>query len=152
MFREDFFNQDGHALAVEAEKVVEEMRKDSTRDLCDQLSRAARSIPANIVEGSAHVSYYQYARYLQYSLGSTSELEEHVQTARDINAMSYVDFENLMKRIVPDLTGNCCTRRAPLCPPVNCSTRLRTRSSKSLSRERCCPGVRQTAHSDRARS
>ena len=94
--------QDGHALAVEAEKVVEEMRKDSTRDLCDQLSRAARSIPANIVEGSAHVSYYQYARYLQYSLGSTSELEEHVQTARDINAMSYVDFENLMKRFVSE--------------------------------------------------
>ena len=94
--------QEGHALAISIEELVEKMRKGSTRDLCDQLSRAARSIPTNIAEGSEYESYFQYARYLQYSLGSTSELEEHVQTARDINAMSYADFENLMKRITSE--------------------------------------------------
>ena len=94
--------QAGHALAVEAERVVEGMRKPSTRDLCDQLARAAQSIPSNIAEESAHESPHQFARYLQYSLGSTSELEAHVQMARDINAMSCVDFEFLMKLIVSE--------------------------------------------------
>ncbi|MEO7367030.1 MAG: four helix bundle protein [Gemmatimonadaceae bacterium] len=74
--------QDGHALAAEVERVLKGMQKASTRDLCDQLSRASRSVPANIAEGSAHESPHQFARYLQYALGSTSELEEHVQMAR----------------------------------------------------------------------
>ena len=92
--------QHSHALAVDTEKVVEGMRRSSTRDLCDQLSRAARSIPANIAEGSEQDSYFQYARYLQYSLGSASELEEHVTMARDINAITCVDFESLTKQVV----------------------------------------------------
>ncbi len=68
--------------------------------LRDQLTRAAMSLPTNIVEGSAHPSQREFARFLQYSLASVSELEGHVQLARDLKLISEQDFTDLLTRIV----------------------------------------------------
>ncbi len=68
--------------------------------LRDQLMRAAMSVPTNIVEGSAHASPREFARFLQYALASISELEGHVQLARDLHMMSERDFSPFLIRIV----------------------------------------------------
>jgi len=91
---------DAHALGVEVERVGQELRTIRSQHLRKQLVRSALSIPANIAESSGHSSPREQARYLQYAIASASETEEHIQMARDINAMCYADFNNLMKRIV----------------------------------------------------
>lgn len=68
--------------------------------LRDQLIRAAMSVPTNIVEGSAHTSPREFARYLTYALGSVSELEGHVQLARDLKLMTEHDFTGLLALII----------------------------------------------------
>ncbi len=58
------------------------------------------SVPTNLVEGSAHASQLEFARFLQYSLASVSELEGHVQLARDLKLISEQDFTDFLTRIV----------------------------------------------------
>jgi hypothetical protein len=51
-------------------------------------------------EGSAHASPREFARFLQYALASVSELEGHVQLARDLELMTEHDFTAMLARIV----------------------------------------------------
>jgi four helix bundle protein len=76
------------------------MRGTYTMGLSDQLTRAAISVPANIVEGSAHTSPREFARFVQYALASVSELEGHVQLARDLQFISEQDLTALLAGIV----------------------------------------------------
>jgi four helix bundle protein len=50
--------------------------------LRNQLCRAVTSIPANIAEGARQESSAQNARFLAYAIGSTSEVESHLELAR----------------------------------------------------------------------
>jgi four helix bundle protein len=68
--------------------------------LSDRLARAAMSVPANIVEGSAHTSPREFARYVQYALASVSELEGHAQLACDLQFISGQDLTVLLAGIV----------------------------------------------------
>jgi four helix bundle protein len=92
--------QAAQAMAIDAHRVAGGMRGATTRALCDQLVRAAMSVPANIVEGSAHSSPRECARYLQYALASVSELEGHVLLARDLEFMNDKEFGGLLSRVV----------------------------------------------------
>ena len=87
-------------IAIDAHRVTARMRGVKSAPLRDQLTRAAMSVPTNIVEGSAHESPREFARFLQYALASVSELEGHVQLARDLEWMSEHDFTALLTRIV----------------------------------------------------
>lgn len=87
-------------LGAQAHLVADKMQTANNKELCDQLRRSALSIAANIAEGGEHKSPLEQARFLQYSIASASETENHIQTARDINSMSYADFVDLNKRLV----------------------------------------------------
>lgn len=58
------------------------------------------SVPTNIIEGNAHSSPHEFARFLQYALASVSELEGHVQLARDLELITEQDFTPFRGRIV----------------------------------------------------
>ena len=92
--------QKAHELAVEAHRVTARMRGVRSAPLRDQLTRAAMSVPTNIVEGSAHASPHEFARFVQYSLASVSELEGHIQLARDLELITDQDFRPFLARIV----------------------------------------------------
>ena len=92
--------QKAHELAVEAHRVAARMRGVRSAPLRDQLTRAAMSVPTNIVEGSAHASPHEFARFVQYSLASVSELEGHIQLARDLELITEQDFRPFLARIV----------------------------------------------------
>ncbi|MFN2604315.1 MAG: four helix bundle protein [Gemmatimonadaceae bacterium] len=87
-------------LAVCAHHVSGRLRGARSATLCDQLVRAAMSVPTNIVEGSAHQSPREFARFLQYALASATEVEGHVQLARDVGMMSERDYDGLITRVV----------------------------------------------------
>ncbi len=58
------------------------------------------SVPTNIVEGYAHRSPHEFARFLQYALASVSELEGHIQLARDLELITDQDFIPFLARLV----------------------------------------------------
>ena len=58
------------------------------------------SVPANIVEGSAHSSPHEFARFLQYALASVSELEGHILLTRDLELVTDQDFTPFHNRLV----------------------------------------------------
>ena len=63
--------------------------------LRSQLLRAAASVPANIAEGCGKVSTKEFVRFLEISVGSARELENHLIVARDIVAVSHDSFAAL---------------------------------------------------------
>jgi four helix bundle protein len=87
-------------IAIDAHRVTARMRGAGSAVLRDQLMRAAMSVPTNIVEGSAHASPREFARFIQYALASVSELEGHIQLARDVELMAEQDFTPFLARIV----------------------------------------------------
>src|SRR6266508_329831 len=65
-------------LAIEAHRMTSKMRGPRNTALRDQLFRAAMSVPTNIVEGNAHDSARERARFFRYALASVSEVEGHL--------------------------------------------------------------------------
>jgi four helix bundle protein len=92
--------QAAQALAIEAHRLTSRMRGARSAPLRDQFMRAAMSVPTNIVEGSAHASRREFARFLHYALGSLSELEGHAQLARDLDLVPEKDFKAFLARLV----------------------------------------------------
>lgn len=76
------------------------MRGARSATLGDQLARAAMSVPTNIVEGSAHDSPREFARFLRYALASTSEVEGHLQLAHDLGMIKEAELSTLLGRVV----------------------------------------------------
>ena len=58
------------------------------------------SIPANIVEGKGQKSGREFARFLGYSLNSSSELEYHLIVARDFRVITLAQFTPLLEQLI----------------------------------------------------
>ena len=67
--------------------------------LCDQLQRAAVSIPSNIAEGCSRRSEREFAHYLEISLGSSYEVETQMEIAHRLKYISKEQFENTIDKI-----------------------------------------------------
>ena len=107
-----------HALALNVHRVAVKLRGADHAALRSQMMRAGMSIPTNIVEGTGQQSRKDFARFIRFSLNSTSELEYHLTVARDTNAIEANDFDSLnvqtievrkmlhglLKRVMADVT------------------------------------------------
>ena len=60
---------------IDAMGIVDKFPKNERYALSSQISRAAVSIPSNIAEGAGRNSEKDFARFLEFSLGSAYELE-----------------------------------------------------------------------------
>ena len=89
-----------YALAITADRVASEIRDADHKALRNQLNRAALSIPTNIVEGRAKASDRDFARFLEYSLGSATELEHHTMIGRDVGVISKSDAASLLAQAI----------------------------------------------------
>ena len=58
---------------------------DEKYGLVSQIRRSAISIPSNIAEGSSRHSEKDYNRFLEFSLGSSFELETQYLIAKQVN-------------------------------------------------------------------
>ena len=77
-----------HQLALEVCTTFAKVQRRGFGHVVTQTTRAALSVPTNIVEGCGHESPKEYARYLRTSLASANELEYHLLTAADLALIS----------------------------------------------------------------
>ena len=89
-----------HALALNCHRVASKLRGSSLAALRSQLTRAALSIPTNILEGHSQASKRDFARFLGYAINSAYELEYHLIVAHDIKALPPADFASLHAQLV----------------------------------------------------
>lgn len=79
-------------LVTEIYRLTNAYPKFEVYNLCSQTQRAAISIPLNISEGSAKSSNKDFARFLEYSIGSCMELETAIIIASNLG---YFDQDTL---------------------------------------------------------
>src|SRR5437762_4585013 len=87
-------------LAIHTHRVTRTMRGARSATLCDQIIRASMSVPINIVEGNAHRSTRERARFFGYALASLWEVEGHLQLSSDLDMMSKKDYEALLEETI----------------------------------------------------
>jgi four helix bundle protein len=91
--------QKAHALTMEVYNETRSLPKDELYGLTSQIRRAASSIPANIAEGCGRNGDIDFARFLQVSMGSASELEYHLLLARDLGFLNDVTHTRLNEQV-----------------------------------------------------
>ena len=89
-----------HALALNVHRAALKIKGAQFVSLRGQLTRAAFSIPTNVVEGNGQESPQQFARFVRFSLNSSSELEYHLMAARDVEVMTATDFKSLTAQTI----------------------------------------------------
>ena len=89
-----------HALALNVHRAALKIKGAQFVSLRSQLTRAGFSIPTNVVEGNGQESPQQFARFVRFSLNSSSELEYHLMAARDVKVMTATDFKSLTAQTV----------------------------------------------------
>ncbi|KPL19593.1 MAG: four helix bundle protein [candidate division Zixibacteria bacterium SM23_81] len=88
-----------------ARKLVQEIYRITARDgfskdfgLRDQIRRAAVSIMSSIAEGFGRRSNREFANFLNYSHGSTAEVQSHFYVALDQSYIEKKTFNSLYKQ------------------------------------------------------
>jgi four helix bundle protein len=99
-FRELKVWHKAHALTLDVYRATKSFPKEELYGLTSQIRRAAASIGANIAEGSGKSSRPDLARFLQIALGSASELECHLQLARDLGYLVAEIHQQLWEQVV----------------------------------------------------
>jgi len=92
--------QKAHLLAMDVHRVTGEIRGTKHASLRSQMTRAAMSVPTNIVEGCGQQSTREYSRFLRIALNSTTELEYHLVTARNLAAVRASDSLTLISQVI----------------------------------------------------
>jgi four helix bundle protein len=90
--------RESYGLALEVSRITRKFPGPEQFEMARQLRRAARSIPANIVEGWAkRASPAEFKRYLQVAIGSCDECKLWLEMSRDEGFLSSDEcssFEN----------------------------------------------------------
>jgi len=82
-------------LAVDTYKATAEFPKAEVWALVSQMRRAAVSVPANIVEGSARRGESEYVRFLYISISSLAELGYYIKFAHEVAYLPGKSHERL---------------------------------------------------------
>lgn len=125
-----------HELVLEVYRVTARLPERGYPGLISQLRRAAASIPANIVEGCGHSSQAEFARFLQLAGASGLEVAYHLLLARDLGALTNVQYARLEARTIQvrQMLGGLLRR-----------VRSDLAADKPTPRVRVPPGVKPTA-------
>ena len=92
--------REGHKLVIEIYKITKEFPKDELFGLVNQMRRCAVSITSNIAEGFSRNSFKEKVQFYYMSLGSTSELQNQLTIAKDVNYISQSTFEILENQTI----------------------------------------------------
>ncbi len=87
-------------MALGVHRVSGQIRGAKHASLRSQITRAAMSVPTNIVEGCGQQSAREFSRFLRIALNSTSELEYHLLAARDLGAVRTSDSLTLISQVI----------------------------------------------------
>jgi four helix bundle protein len=98
-FRELKVWEKAHRVTLEVYRVTKMFPKDELFGLTSQARRAAVSVAANIAEGCCRSTAADFARFLQMSMGSASELDYHLLLSRDLGYLKPLDYEPLAQSV-----------------------------------------------------
>jgi four helix bundle protein len=99
-FRQLLVWKRAHAFALNIRRATQAMPRTGYTDLKSQMTRAAQSIVDNIVEGCGAASRLEFARYMDISIKSTSEVDYQLELARDLGVMSHDVWKPLAKEVI----------------------------------------------------
>jgi four helix bundle protein len=95
-----FWCGDGRTrFALRIHDAVEKFPRNRFGQLKSQLTRAADSIAANIVEGCGSTSQREFARFLAIAIKSASEAEYHLLAALHRGALSLEEHDRLCDEV-----------------------------------------------------
>ena len=86
-------------LALSVLKLADGPLLGRRRSLCDQISRAAVSIPSNIAEGNERGTNRDSIRFLYIARGSAAELSTQLELAFGIGAMTPIEHADLQAQL-----------------------------------------------------
>ncbi|HWH52581.1 MAG TPA: four helix bundle protein [Gemmatimonadaceae bacterium] len=89
-----------HALAIAIHDTARDLRGNEFAALRSQLTRAADSVAATMVEGSGAATAREFARFLDMSIKSAAETEYHLLSARDRRALTDRRWQQLSAEVV----------------------------------------------------
>jgi four helix bundle protein len=103
-----------HAHAINVRRATRAFPRSGYGSLKSQTIESAESIPFNIVEGCGAHSRKEFARFLDISIKSSSELEYQLQLARDNGVMPTRAWHVLTKETIEIRRMLCVLRRRVL--------------------------------------
>src|SRR5258708_32578262 len=89
-----------HALALNSHRVTSRILGSQYASDRNQIYRAARSIPTNIVEGRGQKTVKDQCRFLNYAINASNELEYHLLSGRDLGIVATNDYVSLLSQVV----------------------------------------------------
>lgn len=99
-FRDLLAWQAAKQLALEVLRLCEMPGMRRYYGLCDQLRRAAISVPSNIAEGNERGTNLDALRFLQVARGSLAELETQLELSRDFGSLPVADYDRVSPQVV----------------------------------------------------
>lgn len=105
-------------MALDVRRATRGFPKSGYRSLQSQMVRAAESALFNILEGCGSSSRKEFARFLDISIKSTSELEGQLELSRDYGVLSRADWKALTAETVRLRRMLCALRAKVLVPAV----------------------------------
>ena len=89
-----------HRLTLNAYEASANFPREELYGLTSQIRRACVSVPTNIAEGCGRSSDTDFARFLQISMGSASEVEYLLLLGRDLQMLTNDDYETLSDDVI----------------------------------------------------
>ena len=89
-----------HWLTLKVYEASASFPREELYGLTSQIRRSCASIPTNIAEGCGRSSDTDFARFLQISMGSGSEVEYLFVLSRDLGFLLSQDYEELTSQVI----------------------------------------------------
>ncbi len=98
-FKELLIWQKAFAIGVRVLKLTKDFPKHEQYGLASQMNRSAVSIASNIAEGAGRESKKEFERFLDYSVGSSYELETQLLFALELEYIKKEDCDSLQDEL-----------------------------------------------------
>jgi four helix bundle protein len=92
--------QSAHRLTLDVYQASATFPPEELYGLTSQIRRSCLSIPSNIAEGCGRGSDTDFARFLQISMGSSSEVEYLLILSRDLQILTTDYYERLSQDVI----------------------------------------------------
>lgn len=86
-------------LALSVYKATKKFPKSEIWGLTSQMRRAAVSVPANVVEGSARKSRSEYLQFLYIAMSSLTELSYYIRFTKELEYLDTETYEELGTKV-----------------------------------------------------
>jgi four helix bundle protein len=129
-----------HMLVLDVRRATQRFPREGYASLKTQMTRAAESIPFNIVEGCGADTAREMARFLDISIKSTSELEYQLTLAKDYEVLGQPEWHTLATTTV-EVRRMLCGLRAKVlaAEPRALGRKRKTENGSTVNPKRAAP-------------